>query len=97
MAIPWATNLLHFHINKLFNFVNLALFCLATVLATFIKTGRFFPNHLVTLFGTDKCWILSRLKTKLKRLVVLQINSKGFIMDLNYLERIKLTQIYFKK
>ncbi len=28
---------------------NLALFCLATVLVTFQKIGRFFPNHLVTL------------------------------------------------
>ena len=28
---------------------NLALFCLATYLATFQKIGRFFPNHLVTL------------------------------------------------
>ncbi len=28
---------------------NLALFCLATYLATFKKIGRFFPNHLVTL------------------------------------------------
>ncbi len=28
---------------------NLALFCLATYLATFSKIGRFFPNHLVTL------------------------------------------------
>jgi hypothetical protein len=28
---------------------NLALFYLATYLATFQKIGRFFPNHLVTL------------------------------------------------
>jgi hypothetical protein len=28
---------------------NLALFCLATFLATFQKLGDFFPNHLVTL------------------------------------------------
>jgi len=48
--MPWATNLLHFHLNKLFKMVsNLALFCLATYLATFQKIGRFFPNHLVTL------------------------------------------------
>jgi hypothetical protein len=32
----------------------LALFCLATVLATFQKIGRFFPNHLVTLVGAQK-------------------------------------------
>jgi hypothetical protein len=38
MAILWATNLLHFHLNNL-----------ATYLATFQKIGRFFPNHLVTL------------------------------------------------
>jgi hypothetical protein len=31
---------------------NLALFCLATYLATFQEIGRFFPNHLVTLSGT---------------------------------------------
>jgi hypothetical protein len=50
MAIPWATNLLHFHLNRLLkNGFNLALFCLATVLATFQKIGRFFPNRLVTL------------------------------------------------
>jgi len=51
MTIPWATNLLHFHLNKLFKkgVRNLALFCLATVSATFQKIGRFFPNHLVTL------------------------------------------------
>jgi hypothetical protein len=28
---------------------NLALFCLATVWATFQKIGQFFPNHPVTL------------------------------------------------
>ncbi len=33
---------------------NLALFCLATVLATFWKIGRFFPNHLVTLHVSSK-------------------------------------------
>ena len=31
---------------------NLALFCLATYLATFQKIEQFFPNHLVTLSGT---------------------------------------------
>jgi len=30
---------------------NLALFCLATYLATFQKIGQLFPNHLVTLVG----------------------------------------------
>jgi hypothetical protein len=30
---------------------NLALFCLATVWATFKKIGQFFPNYLVTLVG----------------------------------------------
>jgi hypothetical protein len=33
---------------------NLALFSLATVLATFQKIGLFFPNHLVTLTIIDK-------------------------------------------
>jgi hypothetical protein len=32
---------------------NLALFCLATYLATFQKIGQFFPNHLVTLEVID--------------------------------------------
>jgi hypothetical protein len=31
---------------------NLAVFRLATYLATFQKIGRFFPNHLVTLVAT---------------------------------------------
>jgi hypothetical protein len=43
MAIPWATN---FHLTKLFKMVsNLALFCLATYLATFQNIGQFFPSH----------------------------------------------------
>jgi hypothetical protein len=51
MPIPWATNLLHFHLNKLFK----KKVCnLATVLATFKKIGRFFPNHLVTLLSKDE-------------------------------------------
>jgi hypothetical protein len=33
---------------------NLALFCLATYLATFQKIGQFFLYHLVTLFVTNK-------------------------------------------
>jgi hypothetical protein len=52
MVKPWTPNLLQFHLNKLFVLTmvsNLALFCLATVLATFQKIGQFFPNHLVTL------------------------------------------------
>jgi hypothetical protein len=46
MSIPWATNILHFHLNKLFEkgFVIWVLFCLATVLATFQNTGRFFSK-----------------------------------------------------
>jgi hypothetical protein len=41
MAIPWATNLVDFHLKKLFLKMvsNLALFCLATYLATFQKIG----------------------------------------------------------
>jgi hypothetical protein len=44
MAVPLATNLLHFHLNKLFKsvFCILALFGLAAVLATFQKNGRFY-------------------------------------------------------
>jgi hypothetical protein len=56
MAVPLATNLLHFHLNKLFKnvFCILAFFVLVAVLATFQKIGQFFPNHLVTLFLTGK-------------------------------------------
>jgi hypothetical protein len=45
MATYWATNLLHFHLNKLFkNMVCIvALFGLATVLATFQKIWPIFP------------------------------------------------------
>jgi hypothetical protein len=40
MAIPWATNLFQFHLNKLLKMVsNLALYCVATYLATFQKIG----------------------------------------------------------
>ncbi len=69
MAMPWATNLLHFHLNKLFKKIvsNLALFCLETYLVTFQKIGQFFENHLVTLnkflshkyhctYNLRKCW-----------------------------------------
>jgi hypothetical protein len=44
MAIPWAKNLSHFHLNKLFkNMVCImALFGLATVLATLKNLGEFF-------------------------------------------------------
>jgi hypothetical protein len=44
MANLWATNTLHFHLNKLFkNMVCiLVLFGLPTVLATFSKMGDFF-------------------------------------------------------
>ncbi len=60
MVKPLATNLLHFHLNKLFKMVsNLALFCLANYLATIKKIGWFFPNHLVTLTTTEaKSWKL---------------------------------------
>jgi hypothetical protein len=55
MAILWATNLLHFHLNMSLKKVsNVALFCLATVSTTFKKIGRFFPNHLVTLLPIHK-------------------------------------------
>jgi len=45
---------------------NLALFCLATYLATFQKIGLFFPNHLVTLLATLKTF-LSRRRTTVSR------------------------------
>jgi hypothetical protein len=46
VAIPWATNLLFFHLNKLFTITIgiLALVGLATVLATFQKIGQFFSK-----------------------------------------------------
>jgi hypothetical protein len=46
MAVPWASNLLHFHLNKLFKnvFCILALFGLAAGLATFQNIGRFFSK-----------------------------------------------------
>ncbi len=55
MAIPWATNLLHFHLNKPFKkwYLFWQYCILATLLATFQKIGRFFPNHLVTLMALD--------------------------------------------
>ncbi len=52
MAVPLATNLLHFHLNKKL-FINI--FVLWHYLAwplfwiLFKKMGNFFPNHLVTL------------------------------------------------
>jgi hypothetical protein len=51
MAIPWATDLLHCHLNKLFK---KRVCSLATVLATFPTIGQFFPNHLVTVHLTKK-------------------------------------------
>jgi hypothetical protein len=36
---------------------NLALFCLATYLATFKKIGQFFPNHLVAVIFFYKPFI----------------------------------------
>jgi hypothetical protein len=57
MVTPLATSLLHFQLNKLFKnmICILALFGLATVLATFCKIlGDFFQNHLVTLMETNR-------------------------------------------
>jgi hypothetical protein len=42
MAVPWATNLLHFHLTFKNVFCILALFGLAAVLATLKKLGNFF-------------------------------------------------------
>ena len=53
MAIPWATNLFHFHLNKLFKKMvsNLTLFCLAT----FVGFDILFDN----LFGYfQKNWAI---------------------------------------
>jgi hypothetical protein len=44
MAIPWATNLIFTQISCLKIVFNLAVFCLATYLATFQKIGQFFPK-----------------------------------------------------
>jgi hypothetical protein len=62
MVIPLTTSLLHVQLNKLFkNMVGiLALFGLATVLATFQKIGRFCPNHLVTLAPGINCLTLAK-------------------------------------
>ncbi len=54
MSVPWATNLFHFHLNKLFKNV----FCISALFGLvfwfwllFKKIGCFFPNHLVTLIS----------------------------------------------
>jgi hypothetical protein len=51
MAIPWATNLLHFHLNKLFKkgFLIWHYFVWQLIWLLFKKLGDFFPNLLVTL------------------------------------------------
>jgi len=51
MAIPLATNLLHFHRNKLFKkwFLIWHYFVWQLIWLLFKKMGDFFPNHLVTL------------------------------------------------
>jgi hypothetical protein len=49
---------------------NLALFCLATYLATFQKIGLFFPNHLVTLKTTQRhffTWNKKQIAVKSKK------------------------------
>ncbi len=50
MAIPWATNLLHFHLNKPSKkwFLILHYFVGQLFWLLFKKLGYFFPNHLVT-------------------------------------------------
>jgi hypothetical protein len=55
MAIPWATNLLHFHLKKVFKkWLIIWHYFLATYLATLKKLGDFFQNHLVTLPSTQE-------------------------------------------
>jgi hypothetical protein len=52
MAVAWATNLFHFHLNKLFKnvFCILALFGLVIWFwLLFKKLGDFLPYYLVTL------------------------------------------------
>jgi len=61
---------------------NLALFCLATVLATFQKIGQFFPNHLVTLAPA----LTSNIRVELKWLTVtnnLAYFGTEFTMEVN--------------
>jgi hypothetical protein len=55
MSIPWATNLLHFHPNKLFKkWFLIWHFVWQMFWLLFKKLGDFFPNHLVTLAS----WLL---------------------------------------
>jgi hypothetical protein len=62
MSISWATNLLHFHRNKVFKSKFCILtFDLATDLATFKILGEFFLNHLVTLDPINVCSMTSHL------------------------------------
>jgi hypothetical protein len=51
MALPWATNVLHFHLNKLFKkwFLIWRYFVWQLIWLLFKKLGDFFPNHVVTL------------------------------------------------
>jgi hypothetical protein len=53
MVIPWATNLLHFHLNKPFKkwFLIWHYFVWQLFWLIFKKLGQFFKNHLVTLIG----------------------------------------------
>ena len=82
MAIPWATNLLHGQLNKLFKKMvsNLALFYVATYLATFQKIGQFFPNHLVTLHPPP---ILNKYVHKLKRQLTIFYGKYRYITYLH--------------
>ncbi len=60
MAIPWATNLLHFHLNKLFKNG----FKFGIILFGYFKKelGDFFPTHLVTLVVTNTSAYSSKSK-----------------------------------
>jgi len=73
---------------------NLALFCLATYLATFPKIVQFFPNHLVTLVATpinirlalrlshgQQRLIFSSIDDEEKRFMPLSTGERGLYSD----------------
>ncbi len=54
-----------------------ALFCLATVLATFQKIGQFFPNHLVTLVVPDVKQLILSPQAKSRTIAIELIGGGG--------------------
>ncbi len=76
---------------------NLALFCLATYLATFKKIGQFFSNHLVTLnkFLSHKyhcTYILRNYKTR-QKIIGMDKHSSLLVVNVSDEEKsfVKLT------